>query len=101
MIIDRRTFIVKKGHWDTAIGLLRELKQKGHETGIQTMRIYSSMIGPFDTIAYEMEIENLAVWEREIAAFYAFDEQWFTAWFERWLAATEPGGALEIWQLEG
>jgi hypothetical protein len=100
MLVDRRTFIVKKGHWDEAIGLLRELKQKAGEVSAGAMRIYSSMIGPFDTIAYEWEIAGLDAWQHALSAYMTANAEWEAAWMTRWNTVTEPGGALEIWRIE-
>ncbi|HMO58567.1 MAG TPA: hypothetical protein PKA05_16210 [Roseiflexaceae bacterium] len=99
MLADRRTFLVKKGHWNAAIQLLRELKQQAIATGAPPIRAYSSLIGPFDTIAYEFEVDNLATWERELDRWMNEQSAWLVPWFERWTEATEPGGALEIWSV--
>jgi hypothetical protein len=65
------------------------------------MRVYASEIGPFDTIACELEIMSLGAFERALAEFQGHPTvvARFPEWFKRWQEITEPGGMNEFWRL--
>ncbi len=70
MLVNRRTFIVKKPHYDEALALLAEyrgLMKRVDRTAV--MRVYASEIGHFDTIACELEVASLSAFERALAKF--------------------------------
>jgi hypothetical protein len=93
MIVNRRTFIVKRGHMDEVIALIQaEFKRTN-----TAPRLYVPETGTFNTIAMEWEIENLADYEKSWAEYFASPE---TAKFmEKWNELTETGGTNEIWKL--
>jgi hypothetical protein len=102
MLVNRRTFIVKKPYFEEALGLLVELRQLAKLVEPNAvMRVYASEIGPFDTIVYEAEHENLTAYERVLAEFEANPTVVvrLPEWFKRWQEITEPGGMNEIWRL--
>jgi len=102
MLVNRRTFIVKKPYFEEALALLVELRQLARLVDSNAvMRVYASEIDPFDTIAYEAEHESLTAYERVLAEFEANPTvvARLPEWFTRWQAITEPGGMNEIWRL--
>jgi len=92
-IVNRRTFVAKRGHIDEAVKLL-----KGEEGGEIVSRVYRSHYGTFDAVALEVEFESVAAMEQGWADWYAspLGEQVM----KRWLEITEPGGSNEVWILE-
>jgi hypothetical protein len=102
MLVNRRTFMIKKSYFEEALALLVEYNQLVKLMYPNAVgRVYASEIGPFDTIAYEIEIESLTAYERILAEFYANPAvaARFPEWFKRWQAITEPGGTNEFWRL--
>jgi hypothetical protein len=99
MLVDRRTFLVRKGSWDQALTLIGELARDTHARLGVTARAYASFIGPFDTVAIEFEVPSLGERERLEQLYGEAAGPAFAAWFERWQEVTAPGGAGEIWQL--
>ncbi|GAC1548427.1 MAG: hypothetical protein NVS2B7_24340 [Herpetosiphon sp.] len=102
MLVNRRTFIVKKPFFDEALAILHEVRRFARQVTPDTaIRIYASELGPFDTIAYESEAVNLAAYEQAVAAFTAHPavSKWLPDTFKRWQEITESGGSNEIWRL--
>lgn len=102
MLVNRRTFVAKKPHFDEALALLveyRDLAKLVDSSAV--MRVYASEIGAFDAIACELEIASLGAFERALAEFEAHPTvvARLPGWFERWQAITEPGGMNEFWRL--
>jgi hypothetical protein len=93
MIVNRRTFIVKKGKMDEVVALLVNI-QPG--TNYRS-RIYSSMFGPFDTIAVEIEARDMDEYNRIFAQ--ASSEPGWADFIARFDALTVPGGSNEMWVL--
>ena len=96
MIVNRRTFSIKRPRMQETVDLLRaQRKESSHP---HATRIYTSNIAPFDILAFEIEFESLAGYEKFWADFSARPE---TAEFmSKWYELTEGGGANEIWTLE-
>ena len=95
MLVNRRTFLVKRGHIDEAVELLKT--GADHLEAVPTFRVYGGYISPFDTVVLELEFENLTEYER-------FWTEWADApesevVLEKWLQITESGGTNEVWQL--
>lgn len=93
MLINRRTFVVKRGCMHDVVALLKAERKQGHTT----YRIYTPHIAPFDVIIIDFEFENLAAYEKKW-------HEWFTSpesaeFMERWYELTENGGTNEIWNL--
>jgi hypothetical protein len=102
MLVNRRTFIVKKPYFEEALTLLVEYRQLAQLVNPNAvMRVYASDIGPFDTIACELEIASLGAFERALAEFQEHPTvvARLPEWFKRWQEITEPGGMNEFWRL--
>ena len=102
MLVNRRTFIVKKSYFEEAVTLLAEYRQLVKLVDPNAvMRVYASEIGSFDTIACELEIASLGAFERALAEFQAHPTvvARLAEWFKRWHAITEPGGMNAFWRL--
>jgi hypothetical protein len=102
MLVNRRTFIVKKPHLNEALTLLveyRDLLKRVNSTAV--MRVYASEIGHFDTIACELEVTSLSAFERALAEFQEHPSviPHLPSWYERWQDITGPGGTNEFWRL--
>ena len=70
MLVNRRTFVVKKPHFDEALTLLAEYRDLLKQTGsMAVMRVYAIEIGRFDEIACELETASLSSFERALAEF--------------------------------
>lgn len=93
MLVNRRTFVVKRGYMNEAVALQVAERER---TGT-AYRIYMSSIGPFDVIALEFEGENLEEYERVWAEYFASPEA--AQFLEKWYEVTETGGTNEIWEL--
>lgn len=99
MIVNRRTFNVKPGCGDKAVELLAaesaaEKKRSGFSGAV---RIYSSNIGQFNQVAFELEFKDLA----EYAQFWA---EWAARptsaeWMKKWIELEASAGINEIWTL--
>ena len=102
MLVNRRTFLVKKPHFDEALDLLVQLSTLAKESRPDAIvRVYANEYGTFDTIAVEVESASLATLEQEFSTFGTTPETTdrFSAWFTRWQDITAPGGTNEIWRL--
>jgi hypothetical protein len=95
MVMNRRTFIVKRGRMQEAIALLKEEVQRSPNA--QRTRIYVPEVAPFDVICAEGDFESLAEYERYWADYFAQPQT--TAFLERWFELTETGGTNELWEL--
>jgi hypothetical protein len=93
MIVNRRTFIVKKGKMDELVALL--VNSRPNEE--YRSRIYHSMFGPFDTVAVEFEARDMEGLNRAFEE-ASSDTDWgeFMTKFDE---LTVPGGSNEIWML--
>lgn len=94
MIIDRRTFIIKRGHTDEAIAIIQEGKK--YSPFVVPAHIYLPQIGPFDMGELDLEFKDLAEYEQFWNGMMANAPQ---EWWLRWENATESGGKCEIWRL--
>ena len=94
MLVNRRTFISKPGRAEEAANFLKQAMQLTDHA--RSARVYVSEIGPFDTIAVEVEVESLADYERRFAEWAAKTTPEF---WEKWYSLCENGGANEIWRL--
>jgi len=62
MIVNRRTFIVKKGCSEKVVDMLRTVT--GGMNGPDTVRIYEWYISPSDQVTWEGEFENLEAYAK-------------------------------------
>jgi len=93
MIVNRRTFVVKRGHMDDIVALIQvEIKRTN-----SVPRLYVAETGAFDTIAMEWELENMAEYEKQWAEYFASPDT--NKFMEKWYEFTEIGGTNEIWNL--
>jgi len=94
MIVNRRTFIAKKGHMDEAIAMMKRIWAEMDPQ--RRVRFYRSSLGPFDTIVWEAEYDSLTEYDKAMAA---VDPRWMAENLPKWHAVTEVGGANEIWDV--
>ena len=95
MLVNRRTFIVKRGCMEEALALLKAEKERVSHP--HAGRIYTPSIGPFGVLVNEVEFESLEEYERFWAEWSASPEG--AAFMEKWYDLTETGGTNEIWTL--
>lgn len=101
-MVNRRTFIVKKPYIEEALTLLVEYRQLVQLMDANAvMRVYACEIGPFDTIACELEVMSLSAFEGALAELQGHPTvvARYPEWFKRWQEITEPGGMNEFWRL--
>jgi hypothetical protein len=94
MIVNRRMFIAKKGHYAEALAWAKKLVADVAPNA--RARFYESNIGPFDVFGWEIEYESLAAYERSLRDATA---RVTPEWWAQWHALTETGGTNEIWTL--
>jgi hypothetical protein len=95
MIVNRRTFLVKKGKLDELVTMLADSRKLAKNT--YSMRIYHSMFGPFDSVAVELEFKDMDEMARSQEEMMVLpDPAAFMAKFDE---LTVPGGSNEIWVL--
>jgi hypothetical protein len=95
MLVQRLTFHVKSGNQEKVVKLMKESRAILDDP--HGSRIYTSNIGLFNIVVYELEVENLA----ELDAYW---EAWWSkpetaAFMEKWNALMDSGGGSEIWTL--
>jgi hypothetical protein len=95
MIVNRRTFIAKRGCLDAAAKMVVEELSKNDPP--IPYRVYTANIAPFDSIAVEWEFEDLAAYEKAWTNWFARPET--PEFMEKWNELTESGGKNEIWDL--
>jgi hypothetical protein len=95
MLVDRRTWVVKRGRMEEALELF---KAEGKRIGSPPVwRLYAPNIGGFDLLALELEYESLEAYERSWAEYSASPEA--AAFQEKLYELTEVGCANELWAL--
>jgi len=95
MLMNRRTFVVKRGRMEEAIKLLQAEAQRSSRKNHS--RIYTPEVAAFDVICAEIDFDNLSQYEQYWADY--FEQPEAAAFLERWVELTETGGTNEIWQL--
>jgi hypothetical protein len=95
MIIVRDVYQAKLGKGDELVKLLKEGEKIFPKV---RQRLLTDASGPFFTIVQELELANLAEWEKVSQTMWASKE--FGSWFERWLKLVESG-RREFWNVEG
>ncbi len=93
-IINRRTFSAERGKLQEAIDLLRRASQGAR----YPYRICSSYYGTFDAITLEVEFESIAQMEEAWAEINV--QPGMAEFMPKWYAATQSGGANEVWIVE-
>ena len=94
MLVNRRTFVTKPGCMEKVVALLVAERER---PDVLPYRIYASDIGPFDTVAIELEFETLEEYVKSWAKWGEGPES--AAFMEKWYDLTESGGNNEIWTL--
>ena len=95
MIVNRRTFVVKRGHMDQLLVLIREAEQQSNSSA-HAFRAYIPETGFLDSVAFEWEYESLEEYERDWAEWAATPEG--VAVQETLYDVTETGGTNEVWR---
>ncbi len=95
MIVNRRTFIVKKGCSEKVVELLKDAT-KGASVP-KVVRIYQWSISPSDQVTWEAEFEDIEEYSK-------FSTEWVgdpkrAALLEKFNDLTVPGGTSEILRL--
>lgn len=97
MLINQRTFTIKRGHTEEAVKHLKASFAKLNPP-IPT-RILVPNIAPFDQIIFETEHEDMAGyqqdWDRVVG------EPWFEEAINKWHTLNETGGTNYIWSVAG
>ncbi len=91
MIVNRRTFIPKRGCGDEFVELWKTIRE---HYGVQA-RILVPEYGPFDVVVLEIEAPDMEAYNKFMAAVGQDPE--FAGFFEKHMALTENGGTNEIW----
>ncbi len=91
MIVNRRTFIPKRGCVDQFVELYKSARE---HYGIQA-RILVPEYGPFDVVVIEIEAPDMESYNKIMAD--TGQDPWFASFFEKHMALTENGGSNEIW----
>jgi hypothetical protein len=95
MIVNRRTFLVKKGCSGKVVELLKTVSEGFNQ--LKAVRIYESYISPSDQVTWEAEFENLEEYAKFSAAWTGDPKR--AAILEKFVSLTESGGTSEIWRL--
>ena len=92
MIVNRRTFMPKRGRLEEAAEWLRK---EGAKMGmLDFLRISVPEIAPLDILVVETEFENWEQYHKFWAEWSPGDEFW-----AKWYSLTENGGTNEVWRL--
>jgi hypothetical protein len=93
MIVERHTWVVKRGCMDKLVALLKEENAESR----MTIRAYTPNVGKKGIFTVEFEFESLAEMEKAGAEWRLMPE---TAGFlQKWNELTEQGGTSEILNL--
>jgi hypothetical protein len=95
MIVNRRTFVIKRGRMEDAKSLLKETGQ-WWPPGAGMVRFYVTNVGAWNQLAFEVEFQSLADYERIWAEAGATVP---AEWWHRWFEVLDAGGGNEIWTL--
>lgn len=90
-ILNRRSFIAKRGHRQEVIDMLIAGEKK------TANRILSAHYGPFDTVVFEAEFANMVEMEAIWSEWYASEGG--RQFMARWSQITESGGVNDVWKL--
>ena len=96
MIVQRVTTPVKVGCMEKIVKLCKAEFVKLNNPG--RWRMYTPNIGPGDILAWELEFENFAEYEKFWVEWWSHPE---TPEFNaKWYELVEAGGNSEVWNLE-
>jgi len=91
----RWTFQIKSEKFDEALDLARDGKKNIWSN--RTSKIYSSEIGPLNTIVIENEFEDMAARDKLNAE---IDAKEWGKWLARWNKVVTGEGKNEVWNVE-
>jgi hypothetical protein len=94
MFVNRRTFVVKEGKMEE---VLARFKAAASLDPPRALRIYTSEVGAFNTIAFEAEFESLQEFESFFTGLPDLPE--LAEAQARLAGLTVPGGSNEVWRL--
>lgn len=99
MIVDRRTFNVKRGCLEELLTLVKAEQERIRQQYSYThaLRNYTPLVAPFGTLVIEGEWESLADYEKFWNEWPASPEG--SAFMKKWSEMLEHGGTHEIWEL--
>ncbi len=92
MVINRRTFIPKRGCGDQLLALFKAERER---TG--NFRILTPIYGPFDVVVCEFETADQAELDKNWAEWG--QDPLSQTFMEKFMALTENGGSNELWEL--
>jgi hypothetical protein len=95
MIVNRRTFAMKRGCMEEVVALVKADWERN--SWPHARRLYTPNIAPFGVMVVELEFENLAEYEKSWAEWFASPEG--VAFMEKWVTLTRSSGTNEIWNL--
>ena len=96
MLVNRRTFIVKKGCTDDVVKLLLSVSEGSASLGV--VRVYVSKIGPGDMVAWEAEFKDLDHYAKYSAEWAKSADH--APFLKKFNELVESGGVSEIWMME-
>ena len=97
MLINQRTFTVKRGHREEAVAHLVATFAKLNPP-IRT-RILMPNVAPLDQLIFETEHEDMASYQQDWDRIT--NEPWFADAINKWNTLTEAGGTNYIWSVAG
>ena len=97
MIVQRMTYVVKRGCMPEIVAMLKALRES-LDSDHHIRRIYTPNIAPIDILAVEWEYESLEDYEKAWADW--LDNPRRAEFMEKWWELTESGGTNELWDLE-
>ena len=95
MLVNRRTFVVKRGCLLEVVALVQEMLEKYPVPGERKYRFYHPCIAPFDILTMEMEFESLDDYEKHWDDWNAGPQA--KEWVEKSQPLLQGGGTNEIW----
>ena len=98
MIVGRWLETIRQGHMEEATATTNEMLEAFEGFAQRPTRVYTSSVGPGNTVATEIEFESLAEYESVLAEFFASPEA--ASFFEKWHKLAEGPSSNEIWNLQ-
>ena len=98
MIVERWTLQIKPDKYDEALKLVKEGRDDVWSSFTRSSKVYSSNIGPRNTIVIENEFNDLA--DRQTLLGKTIETEKWDPWVARWRKVTLGPGVNEIWNVE-
>jgi len=96
MLVNRRTFTVRKGRTAELLELLKDAYERWPPA--HAHRVYTPQFGQYDQLVMEGEWESLAEYEARWAEIRASDD--WGPFMKKWQKLTRAGGTNEMWTLQ-